>query len=532
MHLYAIPLILALVGLALYTILGGADFGAGIWELTAGRGPEAEEIRDHAHHSIGPVWEANHVWLIFVLTVLWTAYPVAFASTVSGLSLPLLIAAVGIVLRGTTYALRSGTFSRLETRRIDTAFAIASLLTPFALGAAVGAIAAGRIHVGNAAGDLLTNWLHPVSIVVGALAVAAAAYLAAVFLAADAVRIGDDALARRFRTRALIAGTIAGAIAVAGLIVIEADVPRLWSRLSGTPGLPALILSLAAGCGTLALVWARRYEAARVGAAIAVAATIAGWALAQNPIFLPGLTVARAAAPHDTLVLIVIAVLAGAIIVLPSLGFLFSLVLRGHFDPGREHDIVPTPLPTHGWARPQALGRVAGACLLVGVVLLVFTDAQAEHAVGVVALLAFVVVAFAALRPDELAAHAAAAGAPQLIVLGPPGDGEGTQASRLAERLGLVHIGSGERLEQLGPDEGFVLDGYPRTASEAQALHDLLADLGRLDRPTILVWIEGDNAPAVRAAVASWVDQTLTIDGNRPAAAIADELLDLTRDGS
>src|SRR3984893_1546967 len=139
MHLYALPLVFALVGLALYTVLGGADFGAGIWQLTAGRGRDAERIRDHAHHAMGPVWEANHVWLIFVLTVTWTAYPVAFGSIASTLSVPLFIAAVGIILRGAAYALRSGASSHEQERRIDTVFAVSSILTPFALGTAVGA---------------------------------------------------------------------------------------------------------------------------------------------------------------------------------------------------------------------------------------------------------------------------------------------------------------------------------------------------------------------------------------------------------
>ena len=136
MHLYDLPLVFALIGLALYTVLGGADFGAGIWQLTAGRGPDAERIREHAHRSMAPVWEANHVWLIFALTVFWTAYPTAFGSIASTLSVPLFLAAIGIILRGAAYALRSGAGSARELSRIDVLFAIASLLTPFALGAA------------------------------------------------------------------------------------------------------------------------------------------------------------------------------------------------------------------------------------------------------------------------------------------------------------------------------------------------------------------------------------------------------------
>src|SRR4030095_10271943 len=135
-------------GLALYTVLGGADFGAGFWQVVAGKDERADEIRDHAHHAMAPVWEANHVWLIFVLTVVWTAYPTAFGSIASTLSVPLFIAAVGIIFRGGSYALRAGAPPPRELRAIDTVTALSSIITPFALGAAVGGIASGRVPVG------------------------------------------------------------------------------------------------------------------------------------------------------------------------------------------------------------------------------------------------------------------------------------------------------------------------------------------------------------------------------------------------
>src|SRR5881392_2180687 len=160
------------VGLVLYVVLGGADFGAPIWQVTAGRGSFGEKIREHAHKSMAPVWEANHVWLIFVLTVVWTAYPKAFGSIASTLCVALLIAAVGIIFRGAAYALRSGASSLAEQTTIDTAFGISSVITPFALGAAIGGIASGRVPVGNAAGNLFTSWLNPTSILIGVLAVA------------------------------------------------------------------------------------------------------------------------------------------------------------------------------------------------------------------------------------------------------------------------------------------------------------------------------------------------------------------------
>jgi cytochrome d ubiquinol oxidase subunit II len=175
MHLYDIPMVFILIGLALYAILAGADFGAGIWQLLVGSGDHARRIRDHAHHSMAPVWEANHVWLIFVLTVTWTAYPVAFGSIASTLAAPLFLAAIGIVFRGGAYALRAGTDSPRELRMIDAAFSISSIITPFALGTVIGAIAARRVPVGNAAGGLFSSWTSAPSILIGVLFVVTAA---------------------------------------------------------------------------------------------------------------------------------------------------------------------------------------------------------------------------------------------------------------------------------------------------------------------------------------------------------------------
>jgi cytochrome d ubiquinol oxidase subunit II len=421
MHLYELPLIFVLIGLALYVVLGGADFGAGFWQLLAGAGRMGERIRDHAHESMAPVWEANHVWLIFVLTVTWTAYPTVFASIASTLSIPLFIAAVGIVMRGASYALRAGASTGRERRRIDLVFALSSVLTPFALGTLVGAIASRRVPVGNAAGDLFSSWLNPTSIFVGVLAIATSAYLAAVFMAADARRLAgsghaEDELLAALRTRALVTGLIAGAVAVAGLVVLHSDAHFLYTRLLHGGALAAVLVSALAGLGTLELVRRGSFELARYSAAIAVAAVLAGWALAQRPLLLKGLTVQQAAAPHDTLVLVVIAVLAGATILFPSLALLFRLVLHGRLDHA-EPDAEDSPgarSPGAADRRSQfgqllaasaqgLLARAAGACLLVGFGFLTIAEAGWAHAVGVVALLAFLVCGFLALVPAQLA---------------------------------------------------------------------------------------------------------------------------------
>jgi cytochrome d ubiquinol oxidase subunit II len=401
-HLYELPLLFALIGLAFYTVLAGADFGAGWWDLTAGRGRDADSIRDHTHRAMGPVWEANHVWLIFVLTVVWTAYPVAFGSIASTLSIPLFIAAVGIIFRGTAYALRAGASSARELRAIDTVFALSSILTPFALGAAVGGIASLRVPVGNAAGDPFSSWLNPTSLLIGVLAVSTAAYVAAVFLCADAARLHETTLEQAFRTRALAAGLVSGAIALGGLAVLRSDAHFVYHRLVEGRGLVGLLGSIAAGTATLALVWWKRYEAARYTAALAVATIIAGWALAQSPIFLEGLTVREAAADRNTLVAVVVAVLAGAVILFPSLAVLFRLVLGGSL--GGESDAGQSLQVRSLLAAlvPRSLLRLAIAALAAGVGFLTIADAAWAHAVGVFCLFAFIVAAFPAALPPDL----------------------------------------------------------------------------------------------------------------------------------
>jgi cytochrome bd ubiquinol oxidase subunit II len=405
MSLQTIPIVLALVGVVLYAVLGGADFGAGFWQLAAGPGERGERVREHAHEGMAAVWEANHVWLIFVLVMLWTCYPPAFASIVSTLAVPLFIAAVGIVLRGTAYALRAGTSRARELRSVDTVFGIASILTPFALGTVAGAIAAGRVPVGNAAGSTWSSWTGAVPLAIGVLAVVVGAYLAAVYLAADAVRRGKPDLERAFRVRALVAGVAAGAAAVGGLVVLHADAHALYRELVAGDGLPALIVSGLAGLGTLALVFARRYEAARYSAALAVAAVVAGWALAQQPELLPGLTVSAAAAPHDTLVAVLVAFCAGAVLLGPSLWLLFSLSLRGKLVYGGQEDGGPgvsEPVRALRSSRNALLARVALACLVLTLGFLTVASPPWAHAVGVTAMFVGIAAGFrAAVMPAE-----------------------------------------------------------------------------------------------------------------------------------
>ena len=391
-----VPIFLILVGLAAYTILAGADFGAGFWTLFAAGGrASAAATRDHARHAMGPVWEANHVWLIFVIVVCWTAYPVAFASIMSTLSMPLFLAAIGIILRGASYALRGQLDEAPRRRLIENIFALSSVLTPFALGTVVGAVASGRVPVGNARGDLVASWLNPISMLIGALAIATSSYLAAVYLAADARRLGERALERDFRMRALGTGVVAGALALAGLGVVRAAAPPIWNGLMSGGGFAMVCVSAAAGAMTLVLVQSSRFGLARVSAALAVAAIVAGWAFAQRPRFLPGLTIDQAAAGRSTLIPLVTSVAIGAIVLVPSLILLFSLFLRGRLDAHAGGGAPALELPRAAPSDPpRRLGPFAAACLLVGAALMVLADSGWAHAVAVIGLCAFAVSAF------------------------------------------------------------------------------------------------------------------------------------------
>jgi cytochrome d ubiquinol oxidase subunit II len=379
---------LILVGLAAYAVLAGADFGAGFWILFARGGRAgAAATRDHARHAMGPVWEANHVWLIFVLVVCWTAFPVAFASIVSTLSWPILIATIGIVLRGSSYALRSQ-LDAASGGLVDRVFALSSMLTPFALGTVVGAIASGRVPVGNARGDPIASWLNPTSALIGVLLVATSSYLAAVYLAADARRLGERLLERDFRKRALVSGLVAGAIALVGPVVLRSDAPRIWEGLTHGYGLAMVALSAAAGLETLWLVWRDRFGAARVSAALAVAAIVAGYGVAQHPEFLPGLTITQAAAARPTLVAVVVAVAAGAIVLVPSLSLLFGLFLSGRLEATSQAESSVPSLPVGAdTGRSPRLGAFALVCLAIGVGLVLFAASGCARAAGVAALI-------------------------------------------------------------------------------------------------------------------------------------------------
>jgi cytochrome bd ubiquinol oxidase subunit II len=315
------------IGLTLYVLLGGADFGGGVWDLFA-RGERAKQQRGLISAAIGPVWEANHVWLIFVLTGLLSAFPAVFADLSIALYLPFSLALVGIVLRGSAFAFRShGEPDSAWQRSWTRIFGIASLVTPFVLGAAAASIASGRIRVidGDVRAGLVSSWTSVLSLFGGLFAVTICAYLAATYLTVEAAQRGERQLERDFRVRALAAGVVAGILAGAGLVLVSIEAPILWEGMRDT-GLAFAATSAIAGVGSLAAVWARRYRIGRVAAVAAVASVLFGWGVAQWPyLIVPDVTVTDAAAPDPTLRIVIVGFTVGGALLAPSLYLLFRI---------------------------------------------------------------------------------------------------------------------------------------------------------------------------------------------------------------
>jgi cytochrome bd ubiquinol oxidase subunit II len=317
------------IGILGYAVFGGADFGAGFWDLTAGGTHRGGRPRAVIDHSIAPVWEANHVWLIFVFVVLWTSFPTAYASITLTLFVPLTIAALGIVLRGSSFAFRKSVLATRQRRAFGAVFAVSSVIVPYCFGAIAGAIASGRVPDGGVAGDPWDSWVNPTSILGGILAVCVCAYLAAVYLVWDARRLSDDAMIEYFRIRAIGAAVVAGAVAFAGIFVLSNDAEYLFDGLTSR-ALPLVIVSALCGVGSLVLLIRANHHFARLAAVGAVAAVIVGWGVAQWDYILPeSLTVEDAAAPSGTIGAVLVATVLAVLFVFPAIAFLFVLDQRG-----------------------------------------------------------------------------------------------------------------------------------------------------------------------------------------------------------
>jgi cytochrome bd ubiquinol oxidase subunit II len=324
----AVAAILVVV-IAAYALFGGADFGGGIWDLLAGGAERGAAPRELIDESITPVWEGNHVWLVFILVLTWTAFPPAFAAIFTALFVPLALSILGIVLRGTGFAFRH-TAQRLRMRQFTGAtFAAASLITPFFMGTVVGAIVTGQVPV-HPAGNVLAAWTSPTAILTGFLFVAACAYISAVYLVLEARQRGHQGLTRYFSLRATVAGVVTGGLAGGTFAELSTSAPYVFDRLTGI-ALPLVAISIAAGIAVLGMLWLRWYHAVflRATAAMAVATVVGGWGLAQYPYLFPtSLTLAAGSAPNAALVAEFVVAGLAVLLVAPAFALLYFLQQR------------------------------------------------------------------------------------------------------------------------------------------------------------------------------------------------------------
>ena len=311
-------------GVVLYALFAGADFGSGWFDLTAGGTAAGRELRTLVDHSIGPVWEANHVWLIYILVMWWTGFPTAFAAAMTTLFVPLMLALAGIVLRGAAFAFRKYSATVGQARLFGAVFAGSSLITPFFLGCVAGAVASGRVPA-DGYGPLFSSWLTPTSVFGGLIAVGTCSFLAGVFLTADADRAGHPELAATLRRRTLAVGLVTGALVFAALVPIQHDAKTLAHGLE-TRAAPLIVVSFLAGAATLWLVHRGRAAVARLTAVLAVGTVVLGWGVGQYPwMLVDQLTISESAGAPATLTGLLIVVVLAALIVVPALAYLFWL---------------------------------------------------------------------------------------------------------------------------------------------------------------------------------------------------------------
>jgi cytochrome d ubiquinol oxidase subunit II len=320
--------VVILISLTFYALGAGADFGGGVWDLLAA-GPRAKQQRDLIANAIGPIWEANHVWLILVVVLLFVGFPPAFSAISIALHIPLTLMLIGIVLRGSAFVFRSyDTQSDQVQRRWSRLFAVGSIVAPIMLGVCVGAVASGSIHVdletGRVATDFFSQWAAPFPFSIGAFALALFAMLAAVYLSLEA---NDPALREDFRRRAIGSAVAVGVAAFVSLYLSGDGAPMIRAGLARSWwALPFQLLTAAVALGTLGVLWKRWFRAARVLAITQVTLVIWGWGLAQFPYLVePDLTFTNSAAPDNVLRLVLIALSAGAVLLFPSLWYLFRV---------------------------------------------------------------------------------------------------------------------------------------------------------------------------------------------------------------
>jgi cytochrome bd ubiquinol oxidase subunit II len=331
----ALVLVLAI---AAYACGGGADYGAGFWDLTAGNAADGARPRALVDYAMAPVWEANNVWLIFVFVVTWTGFPTVFEAVISTAWIAVIFAALGLVLRGAGFALRKPTRQLARRRRYTAVFGVSSIVAPFFFAATLGGVASGRIPPGNRQGDPVTSWLNPTSALFGVLAVTASAFVAAVFLVSDARRYRAPDLETYFRRRAVLAAGVLVVVAAAGLIVLRFDARHLFDGLFRGWGLVFLVVAVVATAGTAWLVRRGNHVVTRLAAVAAVASMVLAWGMAQRPYVLPTtLTVEAGAGDPDSLRWLVIVTVVAVLVVGPALALLYRLDFKDRL--AADHDV-------------------------------------------------------------------------------------------------------------------------------------------------------------------------------------------------
>lgn len=330
-----------LAAVTAYACAGGTDYGAGFWDLLAGGTRRGKRPRWLIDHAMEPVWETNNVWLIFVLVIMWTGFPVLFQTVFTAMWLPLALAAVGLVLRGAGFALRKPT-QRLAGRRVYGAvFAVSSLLTPFFLGAAVGGLATGRVAPGTEASA--DAWSNGTSVIAGLLTVAATAFLGAVFLTADARRFDAADLVGYFRLRAWCSLGVLAVLACVGLVVTRDDARYVHDGLTSGIGLALVLVAVVSALATAVLLYRTATGWARITAVAGVALVVVAWGLAQRPYLIPtSLTVSEAAGATTTLSWLLLVTAIAVVLVGPPLVLLYRLDTAGALQPLTEADLRRT----------------------------------------------------------------------------------------------------------------------------------------------------------------------------------------------
>ncbi|GCF08896.1 cytochrome d ubiquinol oxidase subunit II [Dictyobacter arantiisoli] len=337
MNVALVALVVLWWALIVYAVLGGADFGAGVWDLFA-VGHNAKRQHQLINHALGPVWEANHVWLIFLIVGLFNVFPNAFYALSIALFFPFSIVLIGIVLRGAAFVYRyyalneTGMFARSWSK----VFSVASVITPFFLGVSAAVVASGDLidKTGVPRANYIAGMLTPFAVIIGLMAVALCATLAATYLVVEAHNDGDERLTESYRSKALIAGAVTAVLGALGLLLSISEAPVIWQGLLAR-AIPIVVATMIIGVATAVTLFLRHYRIARLLMIAETAFLLGSWGLSQYPYIIPpNYTIANSANDPAVITILLVGIVIGLIILLPSLYYLFSVFKLPYPVPG------------------------------------------------------------------------------------------------------------------------------------------------------------------------------------------------------